>query len=194
MPVMDGLQATAEIRRSAIVQPQIVAITANATKDDRNACLRAGMDEFLSKPIRPSDLRDLLQFLSSRQATRQTSFSPEIFLSLQARTGNDPEILQELFDIYFKEARKSLTEIAKCIENQDREALKRAAHHLKGSSQMMRADQISDLSVQLESILNMKTAEATLEQLSTAVREAEDSAGRFLRGLESSASTSASLE
>lgn len=181
MPVMDGLQATAEIRRSAIVQPQIVAITANASKDDRNACLRAGMDEFLSKPIRPSDLRDLLLFLNSKKATRQTSFSPEIFQSLQARTGNDPEILQELFDIYFKEARKSLTEIAKCIENQDREALKRA-------------DQISDLSVQLESVLNMKTAEATLEQLSTAVREAEDSAGRFLRGLESSASTSASLE
>ncbi len=196
MPVMDGLQATAEIRKSNIIQPQIIAITANATKADRDACLQAGMDEFLSKPIRPSDLRDLLLSLSSEKAAERTSFSPDIFQSLQARTGNDPEMLRELFDLYFHEAHKSLGEIATCIEKRDREGLKRAAHHLKGSSQMMRADLITELSLKLEaaSVLNPETAESTLEQLSKAVREAEHSAARFLRGLESSVSTRASLE
>jgi CheY-like chemotaxis protein/HPt (histidine-containing phosphotransfer) domain-containing protein len=194
MPVMDGLQATVEIRKLNIPQPRIVAITANATRDDRSRCLQAGMDEFLSKPIRPSDLRALLQALGEQRQARPASFSPEIFDSLQERTGGDPEVLRELFAVYFAEARKSLRALADALRNADRDGLRRAAHHLKGSSQMMRADPIACLCRQLESGLNPESSRATLEQLETALREAEDSAAGFLRGLESTVSTSASLE
>jgi PAS domain S-box-containing protein len=62
MPEMDGLQATAEIcaRWPKGVRPAIVAMTANASTDDREACLKAGMDGFVSKPVRLHDLRAVL--------------------------------------------------------------------------------------------------------------------------------------
>lgn len=56
MPVLDGLDATKEIRAAPIRQPSIVALTANAFASDREACISAGMDAFLSKPIRKADL------------------------------------------------------------------------------------------------------------------------------------------
>ncbi|RMG58635.1 MAG: response regulator, partial [Bacteroidetes bacterium] len=62
MPEMDGLTTTREIRRmnKAIVQPVIVAMTANAMQGDRDACLQAGMDGYISKPFRKQELEDML--------------------------------------------------------------------------------------------------------------------------------------
>jgi len=60
MPVMDGLQATQAIRTQGDDIP-IIALTANDTKEDRDACIQAGMDEFLSKPINKKELGILLQ-------------------------------------------------------------------------------------------------------------------------------------
>ena len=66
MPEMDGLQATAEIcaRWAKGVRPAIVAMTANASTDDRESCLKAGMDNFVSKPVRLHDLRAVLLAVS----------------------------------------------------------------------------------------------------------------------------------
>jgi PAS domain S-box-containing protein len=63
MPDMDGLQAAREIcaRRAASVRPRIVAMTANASTSDRDECFAAGMDDFLTKPVRQADLRKALQ-------------------------------------------------------------------------------------------------------------------------------------
>lgn len=60
MPVMDGLQATQAIRAQGDDIP-IVALTANDTKEDRDACLQVGMDEFLTKPINKKALETILQ-------------------------------------------------------------------------------------------------------------------------------------
>ncbi|GAB2838333.1 sensor histidine kinase family protein [Ferruginibacter profundus] len=60
MPETDGLQATRIIRQSMQIQPAIIAMTANAMKEDRDECLRAGMDDFLSKPVKLEELVNML--------------------------------------------------------------------------------------------------------------------------------------
>jgi CheY-like chemotaxis protein len=61
MPVMDGLEATRRLRQLPGGQDVwIIAITANVTPEDRARCFAAGMDEFIPKPIEPSELRDIL--------------------------------------------------------------------------------------------------------------------------------------
>jgi signal transduction histidine kinase/CheY-like chemotaxis protein/ligand-binding sensor domain-containing protein len=66
MPEMDGLEATGEIRKTLDKQPYIIAMTANAMSEDREICMRAGMDEYLSKPMRPDQL---VSMLSKAKAT-----------------------------------------------------------------------------------------------------------------------------
>jgi signal transduction histidine kinase/CheY-like chemotaxis protein len=60
MPEMDGLEATRIIRKTAMVQPIIIAMTANAMKEDKDECLNAGMDDFLSKPVKLEELVNML--------------------------------------------------------------------------------------------------------------------------------------
>jgi signal transduction histidine kinase/DNA-binding response OmpR family regulator len=61
MPVMDGLEASRMIRMCLSVQPVIIAMTANTLQGDREACLQAGMDDYLSKPINLEELVDVLE-------------------------------------------------------------------------------------------------------------------------------------
>jgi CheY-like chemotaxis protein len=60
MPELDGFEATVRIRAHATSQPKIVALTATAMHSDRDACLAAGMDDYLAKPIRLESLAALL--------------------------------------------------------------------------------------------------------------------------------------
>lgn len=72
MPVMDGLEATQIIRASGSPQPVIIALTANAFDTDREACLSAGMDEFVTKPINRGQLIDLLAYYNKSVKASRT--------------------------------------------------------------------------------------------------------------------------
>jgi CheY-like chemotaxis protein len=61
MPEMDGIEATKYIRKHFEVQPVIIAMTANAMREDREICLQAGMNDYLSKPVKPEDLMMMME-------------------------------------------------------------------------------------------------------------------------------------
>jgi len=75
MPVMDGLEASRQIGAAQTLarRPWIIAMTANAMEGDRVACLAAGMDDYLSKPVRAATLVDALQRASAALAHRRAT-------------------------------------------------------------------------------------------------------------------------
>jgi CheY-like chemotaxis protein len=72
MPEMDGLDATRNIRKlENIDQPHIIAMTANAMQGDREMCLQAGMDDYVSKPIRIEELVEAMLKVNGRVESRE---------------------------------------------------------------------------------------------------------------------------
>ncbi len=61
MPDIDGLEATKVIRQTVVKQPVIIALTANAMADDKEACFTAGMNDYISKPVKLEDLMNMLK-------------------------------------------------------------------------------------------------------------------------------------
>ena len=61
MPVMDGLEATETVRKLNGEQPVIIALTANAMQQDKDQCMKAGMDDYISKPLQMEKLMEILE-------------------------------------------------------------------------------------------------------------------------------------
>ncbi len=88
MPEMDGLEATRTIiEQHGPARPRIVAVTADAMQDDRKRCLDAGMDDYITKPIRPAELAEALERATPRPAT---AIDREALERLMETTGGDP--------------------------------------------------------------------------------------------------------
>jgi two-component system, sensor histidine kinase and response regulator len=119
----------------------IIALTAHAMKRDKDRCLAAGMDAYVSKPLRPKELIQTLCGLLTpvRQIETlhvdladETSlvFDPEAALE---RMEGDRDLLREMSELFGKQTATLLSEIADAVQRQDGPTLNRAAHRLKGS-------------------------------------------------------------
>jgi CheY-like chemotaxis protein len=154
MPEMDGLEAAACIRereKQTGRHVPIIAMTAHAMKGDRERCLDAGMDGYLAKPIRASDLVRVLQEFqvfssasppdhaagepASMPGTETLPLTKDVLdrQAILARVGNDRQLLKELVDLFLDEAPRLITAIREAIARADVPALKVAAHTLKGA-------------------------------------------------------------
>lgn len=160
MPEMDGLTATRQICQMELAErPKIIAMTANAMLGDRELCLEAGMDDYISKPIR---VQELVQAL--RKCTAVKAVSPEIvstspsdvidlklFAELQQMVNNDT-VLSEVVNQYLLDSPQKLATLSEALASDDQETLKRVAHTLKSTSVMLGASHLGELCRQLEAI------------------------------------------
>jgi CheY-like chemotaxis protein len=73
MPEMDGLETTMAIRQMAIEQPYIIAMTANAMSNDKDKCLNIGMNDYIAKPMRLSEIMKILQSASHYFMVKSTT-------------------------------------------------------------------------------------------------------------------------
>ena len=156
MPEMDGLAATVAIRKaekSSGSHLPIFAMTAHAMKGDRESCLQAGMDGYLAKPVRFSDLEQTLATLSnvktSDKEASSVSFSWNRTEALE-RLGGDEDLLRELCQIFLEESPKTLRNLRQALAEGDAGAVMRAAHSLKGEVGYLGAGVASQAARKLE--------------------------------------------
>jgi two-component system sensor histidine kinase/response regulator len=146
MPEMDGLEATSVIRereKSTGKHLPIIAMTAHAMKQDRERCLAAGMDAFISKPVEPRELfKAIAQRLPDRYVAAPAapvsgeSDGQEKILdasALLARVDGDKELLGQFVDVFVEEFPNDLSSIRHAIEKIDSDAIEEAAHSLKAA-------------------------------------------------------------
>ncbi|NEQ21119.1 MAG: response regulator [Microcoleus sp. SIO2G3] len=164
MPEMDGLATASRIvsEWSSAQRPRIIAMTANAMQGDREMCLEAGMDDYVSKPIR---VEELSRVLSKCQVIRERVAAPvevapesvvaaldmAAFREVQDMVDED-EILINVIEHYLEDAPKLLQSIATSVAQEDASKLQWAAHSLKSTSAMLGAKRFAQLCGDLEAL------------------------------------------
>jgi two-component system sensor histidine kinase/response regulator len=144
MPAMDGLEATAAIRAKesgTTAHVPIIALTAHAMKGDRERCLAAGMDAYVSKPVRVEELFATIESLLPPSVAHQAAASGNGKPAngtidrnvVLARVAGDRELLQKMFRIFSRQGPQLLAEISSACARLDGKGLEWAAHKLKGS-------------------------------------------------------------
>ncbi len=178
MPEMDGLEATRRIRELERVRGRrvpIIALTANAMKGDADECIAAGMDHYIAKPVDGGALTDML----SRYASGSSAFTgadlpvlasaplvecepaqPSALAreELLARASGDPRFMANLIQIFISTQEEVMGEIETAVARGDAEAVRTAAHRLKGALQLICAGPSAALAKELE--LAGKTGES----------------------------------
>jgi PAS domain S-box-containing protein len=191
MPEMDGLEASRAIHEGweAWQRPRIVAMTANAMQGDREECLAAGMDDYLTKPIQIKALQEALERIglwarvhrrptsplspvktapltleAEEQAELDPALDPTVLAELRQFQGEGQlDIVQELAEAFQFETPPLLQTLRQAVAEGQPEQLKRAAHNLKGSSNNLGARTMAALSAELETIGKSGTIEGAAE-------------------------------
>jgi len=171
MPVMDGYETTRLIRADPRLSGTLViAMTANAGRDDQARCLAAGMDEFVTKPIAPNLLFSVLsKWMSQRAGDRAPRAMPsqvpvtppappvdtgsaELFdMAMLAQTfGNKPEKMRKYALMFLDSARDSLAEVDEALGRNDSKRLAELGHRIKSSARAVGAMSFAELCLALE--------------------------------------------
>jgi CheY-like chemotaxis protein/HPt (histidine-containing phosphotransfer) domain-containing protein len=171
MPEMDGLEATRRIRQleaSRGGHVPIIAMTAHALKGDRERCLGAGMDEYVSKPVRE---RQLLSALRTVLGDGIPELPPEAPVACNPPAeiinweealeicAGDHALLREIIEAFLEEQPRRMQEIRTAIDTRDFELLGRAAHTIKGSMRYFSASAAFDRAFGLEQLATMQDLE-----------------------------------
>jgi HPt (histidine-containing phosphotransfer) domain-containing protein len=155
MPELDGLEATRRIRDrfGPDEGPAIIAMTANAMEGDREECLSAGMDDYLSKPIRGEELARALA--RCRPGRAPESLDRAALGSLISSLGGGDEGRQavaELVDTFLEDAPVQMGALRGAVDRRDADEARRAAHTLKSNAATFGAGSLAELCRELEQL------------------------------------------
>jgi CheY-like chemotaxis protein len=156
---MDGLEATIELRRREQDRGghmPVVAMTALAMKGDKERCLDAGMDGYLSKPIRPEELDDILDRYTAKGKTEPApaedaeSTDCVNVEELLERVDGDRAFIAELAEIFREDYPRQIQALREGVISVEPDKVRCAAHALKGALSNLAATQASSLAASLE--------------------------------------------
>lgn len=199
MPELDGLQATQRIRElesegTLEGHLPVVALTANAIKGDRERCLKAGMDEYLSKPVQKDQIINMLeQLLRNDQIDLSENNTPKGEIksdseligsapinaeSLLKRCMGKLDFAISLLEDFESTAQERVEEIRKNSEEQNADGMALAAHSLKGVAGIVCATSLQHLSAKIEHVchaVNLEGVEPLIQELSIEMKRFFDS-------------------
>jgi CheY-like chemotaxis protein len=166
MPIVDGLDATRQIRQagSAVTQPRIIALTASATKRDRDACFDAGMDDYISKPFTSEDLR--VAFLAHEVSVPSPA---EVLPAFAILDELGPEMKGEILRSFVVRSAEDLLTLERALASREGGDLRFIAHRLRGGSLMIGATELAAACLAVE---KAEGDDAVNPELLAAVRDA----------------------
>ena len=196
MPVMDGLEATATIRRKEEgtgAHLLVVALTASAMKGDRERCLEAGMDAYVTKPLDAAELYEVIDRMAAaseeeangqgagRGEAERPAFDRDAVL---ARIDGNEELLAEVVDLFLDELPGQMSDIGESVSNRRASTLESSAHKLRGSLGNFGAEVAHDAALRLEEMARRRDlagAEETFGHLEDALRQLQREMAAFRR-------------
>jgi CheY-like chemotaxis protein/HPt (histidine-containing phosphotransfer) domain-containing protein len=183
MPELDGLGAARRIRSEVppARQPRIIAMTANAMQSDRALCLAAGMDDYISKPVRIEDLVAALQRGPAAPATIERAAAPSgaitiaMLEEIQASLGDgSPTIVVEIIDIFIDDLPPQIETLRRGAAEGAAPVIQRVAHTIKASAAtigaLALAKQCEDLEV-LTQMGDLREVPARIQVIEAACAE-----------------------
>ena len=183
MPVLDGYEATRQIRDkdSKVLNREVtvVALTANVTGGNKERCLTAGMNDFLSKPIHPQQLAEVIRrwHKGKIKTVEPTVSSPEPATSLgvlwdeaelRERYGDDDLLIREILSVFMQDLPERLAELRQAFEAKDAVNAERLTHMIKGSSATIGSPALTAVAREMEELViqhQMDRAFAMIPQL-----------------------------
>lgn len=185
MPELGGLDATRAIRarEGPGTRLPVLALTAHAMPGDRQRCLEAGMDGYLSKPIDPDELfaavesRGRTELSEGRQESAAVTFDEAGAL---LRAGGDRALLEEIATLFRADSSRAIRQLQRALSAGDAEVLRLAAHSLKGSAANIGGSKARALAAELEQI----GRSGSLEAAPSVLEDLRDETDRLLAALD----------